>query len=304
MAAISTTLLTLLGAGDHLLVQRSIYGGTFDFVTRDLPRLGITHDLVDGDAPATWDALVRPTTKLIYVETLSNPLLEIADLDAVVAFARRHRLLSLVDNTFATPLGFRPLDRGFDLSLHSCTKYLNGHTDIVAGAVVGRAAQIEAIKHKLDHLGGCLDPHACFLLHRGLKTLAVRLRAQQQSALRIAGFLAEHPAIARVHQPGLPSHRHHARARALLAGTSAVVSFEPRGGVAAAERILERVTLPLKTASLGGVETLITRPATTSHAGLTPSERASLGIADELIRLSVGLENVDDLIDDLRQALA
>jgi cystathionine beta-lyase/cystathionine gamma-synthase len=247
---------------------------------------------------------VRPTTKLIYVETISNPLLEVPDLDAVVAFARRRNLVSLIDNTFASPIQFRPLEHGFDLSLHSCTKYLNGHTDIVAGAVIGRAQSIEAIKHKLDHLGGCLDPHACFLLHRGLKTLGVRVRAQTASALRIAAFLAEHPAIARVHQPGLPTHRHYARAKALLGGTSGVVSFEPKGGVAAAERILERVTIPLKTASLGGVETLITRPSTTSHSGLTPAERASLGIAEELIRLSVGLESVDDLIDDLRQALA
>jgi cystathionine beta-lyase/cystathionine gamma-synthase len=304
MAAISTTLLTLLGAGDHILLQESLYGGTHDLVTKDLPRLGITHSFLDVDAPATWEKQLRPTTKAIYTETISNPTLRVADAPAVVAFARAHKLTSVIDNTFASPIHFRPLEHGFDLSVHSCTKYLNGHTDIVAGAVIGRKALIESIKHKLDHFGGCLDPHACFLLHRGLKTLAVRVRQQAESALKIARFLAEHRAVAAVHHPGLVGHPHHARAKALFGGACAMVSFELKGGADAAQRLLDRVTIPYRTASLGGVESLVTRPATTSHAGLSPEDRRRLGVTDGLIRLSVGLEAADDLIEDLDLALA
>ena len=168
MAAISTTLLSLLSTGDHLLVQDSLYGGTHDFIREDLPRLGISYTFIDADDPASWEAQVKPNTRAIYVETMTNPLLRMGDLEAVARFARERRLVSVIDNTFASPLLFRPPERGFDLSLHSCTKYLNGHTDLVAGAVIGRAALVEKVKHKLDHLGGSLDPHACFLLERGL----------------------------------------------------------------------------------------------------------------------------------------
>src|SRR5262249_35542775 len=183
MAAISTTLLTLLKAGDHLLAQRCLYGGTRDFVTCDLPALGVEVDFIDADDPRSWEELVRPTTRAIYVETLTNPLLELGDLLGVVAFARERRLLSIIDNTFASPMYSRPIERGSDLSLHSCTKYLNGHSDVVAGAVIGRASLIEAITHKLNHLGGCLNPDTCALLHRGMKTLALRMAAQSKSAL-------------------------------------------------------------------------------------------------------------------------
>jgi cystathionine beta-lyase/cystathionine gamma-synthase len=300
MAAISTTLLTLLGAGDHLLLQRTLYGGTFDLVTKDLPRLGITHDFFDPDRPDSWDAQVLPSTRAVYVETLSNPLLEVSDLAATAAFARRRGLTSIVDNTFATPIFCRPIEHGLDLVVHSCTKYLNGHTDLVAGAVIGRAETIRAIKHKLDHLGGCLDPHACFLLHRGMKTLSVRVRQQNDSAQRIARFLDEHAGVAQVHHPSLARHRHHARAKGVVTGFGGVVSFEPKSDAA---RVIEKLTIPLNSASLGGVETLVTRPSRTSHAGLSPEERRALGITDELIRLSVGLESVDDLIEDLDRAL-
>jgi cystathionine beta-lyase/cystathionine gamma-synthase len=193
---------------------------------------------------------------------------------------------------------------GFDLSLHSCTKYLNGHTDIVAGAVIGRAQLVERITHKLNHLGGSLDPHACFLLHRGMKTLALRVRYQNESALAIARFLEDHPAVARVNYPGLESHPGHGRARDLLDGFGGMMSFELNGGIDGADRFLRRVRLPIVAPSLGGVETLITRPATTSHAGLSTEERERLGISEGLIRLSVGIEAVEDLIEDFQQALA
>lgn len=304
MAAISGALLAVLSAGDHLLVQDSLYGGTHNLLTDDFASFGISYDFIDGDAPQTWEAKLRPNTRAIYCETMTNPMLQIADLQAVVKFAKAHGLVSLIDNTFASPINFRPAEWGFDLSLHSCTKYLNGHSDIVAGAVIGRAELVERVTHKLNHLGGALDPHACYLLHRGMKTLAVRVRHQNDSALRIAGFLAGHPAVAAVNYPGLESHPRHARARELFDGFSGMLSFELTGGLPAAQRFMERVQLPIQAPSLGGIESLVTRPATTSHAGMTPDVRRKLGITDSLIRLSVGIEDPDELIADFNQALA
>jgi cystathionine beta-lyase/cystathionine gamma-synthase len=303
MAAISTSLLTVLAAGDHLLVQDNLYGGTHDFVTHDLPAFGISYDFIDADDPGSWPALLRRNTKAIYVEAMTNPLLQVADLTAVPHFAGEHGLVSLIDSTFASPVNYRPPEHGFDLSLHSATKYLNGHSDIVAGAVIGRGDLVEKVRHKLNHLGGSLDPHACFLLHRGLKTLALRVRHQNESTLSIARFLETAPGVTRVNYPGLESHPRHARARELFFGFGGVVSFEVEGGEPAASRFIERTTLPCRTPSLGGVETLITRPARSSHAGMTPEDRQRLGIADGLIRLAVGVEATEDLIEDLDQAL-
>ncbi len=303
MAVISTTLLTILSSGDHFLAQECLYGGTHDFITRDLVALGISFDFIDCDDPDSWKEQLRPNTKAIYVETMTNPLLQVADLKAVVEFARAHSLLSLIDNTFASPVNFRPPEWGFDLSLHSCTKYLNGHSDIVAGAVIGRVDLIEKITHKLNHLGGSLDPHACFLLHRGLKTLAVRVKYQNESALKIAQFLEKHPAVQKVNYPGLENHPRHQRARELFDGFSGMLSFELKGGVQAAERFMQNTTLPIIAPSLGGVEMLITRPATTSHSGMSPEDRQALGISDSLIRVSVGIEATEDIIEDFDQAL-
>ncbi len=303
MAVISTTLLTILSSGDHFLAQECLYGGTHDFITRDLVTLGISFDFIDCDDPDSWKAQLRPNTKAIYVETMTNPLLQVADLKAVVEFARAHNLLSLIDNTFASPVNFRPPEWGFDLSLHSGTKYLNGHSDIVAGAVIGRADLIEKITHKLNHLGGSLDPHACFLLHRGLKTLAVRVKYQNESALKIAQFLEKHPTVQNINYPGLENHPRHQRARDLFDGFSGMLSFELKGGVQAAERFMQNTTLPIIAPSLGGVEMLITRPATTSHSGMSPEDRQALGISDSLIRVSVGIEATEDIIEDFHQAL-
>ena len=209
MAAISTSLLTVLKAGDHLLIQSSLYGGTHDLVTRDFPAFGLSYDFIEAERPETWKALLKPNTKAIYVEAMTNPLLQVADLEAIVQFARTNGLVSLIDSTFASPVNFRALEWGFDLSLHSGTKYLNGHSDIVCGVVLGQAALIQKITHRLNHLGGTLDPHAAYLLHRGLKTMALRVRYQNESALKIARFLAEHPAVARVNYAGLESHPGH-----------------------------------------------------------------------------------------------
>jgi cystathionine beta-lyase/cystathionine gamma-synthase len=303
MAAISTALLTVLSAGDHLLAQDCLYGGTHDLITKDFPSFGISYDFISGDDPDSWELKLRPNTKAIYVETMTNPLMQVADLKAVVKFAREHGLISLIDNTFASPINFRPPEWGFDLSIHSCTKYLNGHSDIVAGAVIGQADLIEKITHKLNHLGGSLDPHACFLLQRGIKTMAVRMKYQSESALEIAKFLEDHPMTKKVNYPGLKSHPHHERARELFDGFSAMLSFELKGDVGIAQRFVQNMTLPTEAPSLGGVETLITRPVTTSHSGMSSEDRHALGIGDNLIRLSVGIEATEDLLADIEQAL-
>jgi cystathionine beta-lyase/cystathionine gamma-synthase len=304
MAAISAVLLALLGPGDHLLVQDGLYGGTHGLIHQDLNRLGVAVDVVPDDDPKAWTRRVRPTTRAFYVEAITNPLMRVADLDAVAAFCRERGIVSIIDNTFASPVNFRPAERGFDLSLHSATKYLNGHSDIVAGAVIGRADLVERVLGMLNHLGACLDPHACFLLHRGLKTLALRVRQQNAGAMALAQFLCRHPAVARVHYPGLEDHPGHRRARQLFDGFGGMLSFELRGGLAAAETFFRRLRLPMVAPSLGGVETLITRPAATSHVGMAPEERRRMGIDDGLVRLSVGIEAPEDLIADLDQALA
>ncbi|HEX9197632.1 MAG TPA: aminotransferase class I/II-fold pyridoxal phosphate-dependent enzyme [Candidatus Bathyarchaeia archaeon] len=303
MAAISTSLLTILSAGDHLLAQDCLYGGTHDFVTRDLEKFGISYSFIDGNDPESWEEKVRPNTKAVYVETISNPLMQVPDLEAVVDFAKHHRLVSLIDNTFASPINFRPPEHGFDLSVHSATKYLNGHSDIVAGAVIGGSGLVEKITHRLNHLGGSLDPHAAFLLHRGVKTLAVRVRCQNDSALEISRFLEKNPRILKVNHPGLESHPDHERARKLFDGFGGMMSFELRGGVEAADLFMRRARLPIVAPSLGGVETLMTRPSRTSHSGMLVEERRRLGISDELIRFSVGIEATKDIITDLEQAL-
>ncbi|MHC4108381.1 MAG: trans-sulfuration enzyme family protein [Planctomycetota bacterium] len=303
MAAISTSLLTVLGAGDHLLILDAPYGGTRGFVTEDLPRFGISHTFIDGSDPETWRQALRPETRAIYLETITNPLMQVPDLEAAVAFAKTNELVSMVDNTFASPVNFRPAEIGFDLSLHSCTKYLNGHHDLAAGAVIGHAHLVDRIRRLLNHLGGSLDPHACFLLHRGVKTVALRVRRQNQSALKIAQFLENHPAIKGVNYPGLESHPAHQRACRVLDGFGGMVSFDLHGGLDAANRLLERVTIPVVAPSLGGVDSLIILPAATAYANVPRAERERVGVTESLVRLSVGIEDADELIADLGQAL-
>ena len=304
MAAISGALLAVLRSGDHVIAQDCLYGGTHSLLTKDLPGLGISHTLVDRKDREAWELALQPNTKVLYVETLTNPLIQIPDLEGVVKFAQANGLISIIDNTFASPVNFRPLEIGFDLSVHSATKYLNGHNDLIAGAVIGSADLVTRIKQLHDHFGGSLDPHACFLLHRGLKTLAVRVRHQTASAGRIARFLDDHPAARGVNYPGLESHSEHQLAKRLFDGCGGMLSFELEGDVERAERFLDRLQIPIVAPSLGGVDSLIIRPAAAVHVGLTPEERAASGISDTLIRFSVGLEDTGDLIDDLEQALA
>lgn len=301
MAAISTTLLTVLKAGDHLLAQDCLYGGTYSFLTQDFKDFGIDYTFVSAQDPAAWKAALRPNTRAFYVETMTNPLVEVADLPGVAAFCREHELVSLIDNTFASPVNYRPCAHGYTLSLHSATKYLNGHSDIVAGVVLGSKDWISRVTHRLNHLGGCLDPSAAHLLHRGLKTLELRVERQNANALALARAL--HGKVRHVNYPFLESHPQHARARELFPGGGGVLSFEPEGGLAASERFLSRVKLPLVAPSLGGVETLVTRPATTSHSSMTREERARAGVSDSLIRVSVGIEDARELCEDFLQAL-
>jgi cystathionine beta-lyase/cystathionine gamma-synthase len=304
MAAATTTLLSLLRAGDHLLASDCLYGGTHDFLTHDAPNLGWQCSFVDVNRPETWTAARRPQTKVFLVETITNPLMRVGMLREIAGFARREGLLSVIDNTFASPVNFRPLAAGFDLCFHSATKYLGGHSDLVGGAVMGSTELVDQVRRTLNHYGGSLDPHAGFLLARGIKTLALRVRAQNDNAMALASFLAGHPGVAAVYYPGLASHPDHAYAAGLLSGFGGMLSLRLRGGGAAAQALVEAVRLPFVAPSLGGVETLITRPATTSHAGMRPEERERLGITDDLIRVSCGIEGTQDLIDDFDQALA
>jgi len=304
MAAITTIFHSLLSAGDHVIFQDCLYGGTYDYARREFGRHGLTCDFVDAERPETWAYALRPETRMIYFEAITNPLVQVADLRAVVEFAREHGLISVIDNTFASPVNFRPAEVGFDLSLHSGTKYLNGHSDIVCGAVIGRTDLVARVKKMMNYLGGSLDAHACFLLHRGLKTLAVRVRQQNRSALELARTLEAHAAVARVNYPGLPSNTGHRHAAELFDGFGGMLSFELAGGAQAAKHFEKAAAIPIVAPSLGGVETLLTLPSTTSHAGLTPEERQAVGVSDGLIRVSVGIEGTADLVRDFEAALA
>lgn len=304
MAAVTTTLLSIMRAGDHLLASDCLYGGTHDFLTSHAGDLGWRCSFVDVHRPETWAAARTPQTRAFLVETITNPLMRVGLLREIADFARREGLLTVIDNTFASPVNFRPLAAGFDLCVHSATKYLGGHSDLVAGCVMGGTELVGRIRRALNHYGGSLDPHAGFLLARGVKTLALRVRAQNDNAMALARFLAGHPGVAAVNYPGLASHPDHAHAAALLSGFGGMLSLRLRGGEAAAQTMLDALRLPYVAPSLGGVETLITRPAATSHAGMRPEDRERLGITTDLIRVSCGIEGQQDLIADFDQALA
>ncbi len=303
MAAITCALLTFVKQGDHVIAQDCLYGGTLEFLREIAPGLGIETTFVSLEEPGVWEEARRPSSRVFYVESTTNPLMEVGRLDEVAAFARRQGLISMIDNTFATPINFRPREMGYDIVLHSATKYLNGHTDLVAGVVAGSREHVLSMRETLNITGGSLDPHPCFLLGRGLKTLPLRLAAQNESALALARALDDHPAVARVRYPGLPQDPSHQRAERWFAGFGAMLSFTPRGGVSARDRLLKRLQIPLVAPSLGGVETLVSCPATSSHAGLPPQARRDLGIEDELVRVSVGIEDAEDLIADFMHAL-
>ena len=303
MAAVTSILLSLMRAGDHLIASECLYGGTHDFLTGHAADLGWTCSFVDAGRPETWEAARTDRTRVFLVETITNPLMRVGLLDRVAAFGRREGIVTVIDSTFASPVNFRPLQAGFDLVFHSATKYLGGHSDLVAGAVMGGTDLVERVRKTVNLFGGSLDPHAGFLLARGIKTLSLRVRAQNANALALARFLEDHPAVAAVNYPGLASHPDHAHAAELLSGFGGMLSLRLHGGEQAAQALADAVTLAYSAVSLGGVETLVTRPAATSHAGMSPQDRDSLGITADLIRVSSGIEGTQDLVGDFAQAL-
>jgi len=299
MAAITSALLALIQSGEHLLAQDNLYGGTYYFLKDDFPHWGREVSLFPTDDSSSIEKYLRKNTKAIYVETISNPLLKIPDLERIVSVAHKHGVLTIVDNTFASPFNFNPVDLGFDIVLHSATKYLNGHTDVLAGVIAGGKARLKEIRKLVCHLGPTLDPHACFLLNRGIKTLGLRAREHNTSALHLAHYLRGLKRVERVYYPGLEDHPNHDRARKYFRGFGGMVSFDFKGSADELEVAMRRLRIPFVAPSLGGVESLVTRPSTTSHSGISPEERTRLGIKDTLVRLSVGLEDVADLKDDL-----
>ncbi len=303
MAAVASAVAGLTEPGDHVLASRDLYGGTLSLFRDQLPRWGRSVGFTDLRDPAAVAAALRPETRVLYAETISNPTLRVADLPALAALARAHGLLFLVDSTFATPLGARPLDHGADLVIHSASKYLNGHDDLIAGAVAGSGELVGKVWPQLKGLGGCLDPHACFLLERGMKTLAVRMRAHAESARAVAEALEAHPKVRGVLYPGLASHPDHELAQRLLRHPGGMVSFVVEGGDAAALRVCRAVRVAKEATSLGGVETLISLPFNTSHVAMSAEDRLAAGIVPGMVRLSVGIEDPADLVADLEAAL-
>jgi len=303
MGAVTTTIMALLKSGDHVVAQRDIYGGVNKFLSQWLPKMGIETSFVDTNEYEQHARAIRPNTKLLYLESPTNPTLRVVDFKKVAAIARQHKLLSMIDATFGTPINQHPAEFGIDLVMHSGTKYLAGHSDLICGIVAGRHELIKRIWDTRTTLGNCMDPHASWLLVRGLKTLAVRVARQNENALRVAEFLTDHAKVRSVHYPFLGSHPQYAVARQQMSGGGGMVSFEVEGTGEDARRVSEAMRLFTLATSLGGVESLVSIPVLTSHAMIPAEARAKMGVTEQMIRLSVGIENADDLIADLEQAL-
>lgn len=302
MGATALAHLAVLRPGDHLLASGWIYGGTYRLFTREFGKLGIDVTLVRPDNPRNWRQRLRRTTRAVFLETPTNPLMRVLDLEPVADLCRERGIALLVDSTFASPINFRPLEHGADVVIHSATKYLNGHSDVIGGAVAGTESVVEEVRHLMQVWGQAPDPHAAWLVERGLKTLALRIERHNANGLAFARWAAEQPAVAAVHYPGLAAHPDHELARRVLEGFGGMVGLVLAGGAAAAEAALRRLRLATHAPSLGGVETLAAEPRFTSHAGLTAEQRAEQGIPDGFLRVSVGIEDVDDIIADFDAA--
>jgi cystathionine gamma-synthase len=303
MGAITTTVMALLSGGDHVVAQRDIYGGANKFLSQWLPKMGIETTFVDTTDFEQHARAVRPNTKLLYLESPTNPTLRVVDFKKAAALAREHKLISMIDSTFGTPINQHPAEFGIDLVMHSGTKYLAGHSDLICGAVAGRHGLMEKIWDTRTTLGNCMDPHASWTLIRGLKTLAVRVARQNENALRVAEFLAQHGKVRRVHYPFLKSHPQHAVAREQMSGGGGMVTFEVEGTGDDARRVSEAMRLFTLATSLGGVESLVSIPVLTSHAMISSDQREKMGVTEQMIQLSVGIESAEDLIADLERAL-
>jgi len=302
--AAETTVMHLLKAGDHVISGDDIYGGTYRLFEKVMKDFGLEFTFLRMDDGKRIEEAIRPNTRMIWIETPSNPLLNIVDIEMVVDIARRHNLITVADNTFPTPYFLRPIEYGVDLVVHSTTKYLNGHCDVVGGAVVTTTDELtERVQFLLNALGTCASPFDCWLVLRGIKTLPVRMMRHEENAAQVAAYLEKHPKVEKVFYPGLKSHPGHEIAMRQMGGFGSVVSIEIEGGIEAVNSFLRSVTIFSLAESLGGVDSLVEHPATMSHASMPEDVRRGVGITDSLIRLSVGLENVDDLIEDLAQAL-
>jgi cystathionine beta-lyase/cystathionine gamma-synthase len=304
MGAITSTILAFLKTGDHIVAQREIYGGVAKFFSQWLPKLGIETTFVDTTDYEQHARAIRPNTRLFYLESPTNPLLRIVDFKKIVGIARQHGLLTMLDSTFGTPINQHPAEYGIDLVMHSGTKYLSGHADLTCGVVCGRRELMDQLWETRTTLGNVMDPHAAWLLIRGLKTLAVRVARQNENALRVAEFLGQHEKVRRVHYPFLKNHPQYAIAREQMSGGSGMVTFEVEGTGEDARRVSEAMQLFTLATSLGGVESLVSIPVLTSHAMISAEQRAKMGVTEQMVRLSVGIESADDLIADLERALA
>ncbi|MGK0386249.1 MAG: cystathionine beta-lyase/cystathionine gamma-synthase [Patiriisocius sp.] len=304
MAAISSTLLAMLDKGSHVVSSRDIYGGTYNFLYEDLDRYNMSVTFTSPTDIKEIEAAINENTKVLYFEALTNPLLKIAPIKELVALGKKHNLRVIIDNTFLTSYNVKMLDLGVDLVVNSATKYLNGHSDLIGGTVSGSRKLVDRIWPQLLKNGGSMDPHACFLLERSLKTFALRMRMHNSNALSLANYLEKHPNIRRVYYPGLKSHPQFELAKEQLQGrNSGMISFEIEGGDTNAHQLLNNLKLPKEATSLGGVESLISLPYNTSQASLTKEQQKAIGIQDGLIRLSVGVEDIEDLITDFSQAI-
>ena len=304
MAAISTTLVALLNQGDHMVASADVYGGTYGLLTEELPRFGISTTMADMRDPASYEAAIQPNTKLLYIETLTNPVLKVCDISAMVQVAKRHNLLLIIDNTFASPWGCQPLNLGADLVIHSTTKYLGGHSDIIGGAVIGPKELIAQSFMRKVHFGGSPDPHACYLLERGMRTLDVRMPRICENAATLAGRMEQHVAIERVYHTSLESHPDFEVAQRTMPKGSGMVAFVVKGGDEAAMKFMRGLSIIYEATSLGGVESLIECPFNSSHMFVPEDVRVATGVVPGFVRLSVGIEDVEDLWQDIDQALA
>lgn len=301
MAAIMTAMFSVLQQGDHIVFQNDLYGGTHHAALHELNKYGIEYTMVDASDPRNFERAIRKNTRVIFVETPSNPLLKITDLSAVAKIARKNNLLTIIDNTFASPVNQNPIDLGIDIVTHSGTKYIGGHSDLMCGVVVTTKKLIDQIRQSAMHFGGSLDANTSWLVERSLKTIVLRVQQQNRNALKIAQFLESESNVAAVYYPGLKNHPGYAIAKKQMrGGFGGMLSFDIKGDT---EKFIRKLTYIKKAVSLGGVESTIAQPVKTSHAKLTAAERKAAGISDKLVRLSVGIEDADDLIADIKGAL-
>jgi methionine-gamma-lyase len=303
MGAVTSVYMALLGQGVHMVSTASVYGPSRGVIEQDFSRFGVEASFVNTSNPQEVRDAIRPNTKVLYLETPSNPTMELTDIEEMVKIAKEHDLIVVVDNTFSSPYLQKPLDMGVDVVLHSITKFINGHADIVGGVIVTKTEELyKKIRHAMVYMGCNMDPHQAFMVIRGVKTLSIRIDRAQKSAMEVAKYLEQHPKVAWIKFPGLESHPQHELAKKQMKGFGSMISFGVKGGLEAGKKLMDNVKLCMLAVSLGGVETLIQHPASMTHAAVTPEGKIKAGITDDLVRFSIGIEDVEDIIADLEQA--